>query len=374
VAAERQSDGGAKPEGGRAARCARALALSLVVSLFAAAMLCSSAFGAEAPVITGVSPEQAAIGYGPLGEGSGFREVAISGENLAEATVGEPIAAEPYERQYEVKEDTGSSLVAMVRIAGEPGIQELVVRTPGGEAVTHIVYEPKPGPYPAIGSCAPVAPRTGGYHDAKCTKPEAAGKGKYEWTAGIAGETVALSAGAWEFAGSKALTCSGASGTGTLKALSEVVAAMTFEGCALEGVGSCSNTALAGELETEPLLIDFAWQATGTSAVKKTAVVVLSRALNGALARFTCGGKQVTLEGTQLAPLKASKSAGSLPVVFAVGGKRQPKLVGVKWVEWGEDTEPSMRVPAEPAASGRAPFVGTLTISAPEPFAVNPAL
>ena len=89
------------------------------------------------------------------------------------------------------------------------------------------------------------------------------------------------------------------------------------------------------------MTLDFAWQATGTSAVKKTAVAVLSRALNGALARFTCGGKQVTLKRCSRRCSKAKKSAGSLPVVFAVGEKRQPKLVGVNWVEWGEDTSPA---------------------------------
>lgn len=353
----------------------RGLTCLMVLALCGLALAAGSAAAASPPIITGVAPERAPVGWGPTGENDWVREITITGENLAEATVTSPIfsTGAPAEKEYEVKEDTSGSLVVLAPIGTQPGAQRLVVHTPGGAASTQVIYEPQAGVYPAIGRCTAAA--GGKYKDKKCSKVAAAGKGKYEWAPGIAGGTVTFSAGATTLGG---LDCSGASGSGTLAGASEVTdVVLTFAGCSIEGLGSCTSTGTAGEVETQPLLADLAWRSKGGpgSKAKLPELGLFPPVIEGDLATFTCAGHVAYVRGAAIGQLKAGSFAGSMPIDFE-WKKSEPSLHGIEWVGWSIDTLPGIEFEERAYSPYEGPerLIGTVAMGAPEPFSLNTAL
>lgn len=341
-----------------------------MVVLCGLALTSASADALASPVITGVSPERAPVGWGPAGENDLVREITLTGEDLAEATVTTPEyeSGGLSEKEFEVKEDTGTSLVVDARIGTQPGVQPLIVHTPAGTAATQVIYEPQSGVYPVIGRCVPTS--GGVYKDRKCSKATAT-KGKYEWAPGIAGGAVSFSGGMLTFG---QVSCSAVSGAGTMANPSEVGdVVLTLQGCTLSGLGSCTSTGTAGEVETMPLLVDLGWNVKGgTSKVKVPVLGLFPSAIGGTLAQFVCGGRATTLYGVAIATLKQGSYAGSMPIPFE-SKKSKPGLLDIEWVGWGIGIQPDLEVEGG-GYGGTARFVGTLTMDAPEPFVLNTTL
>src|SRR5690348_5749295 len=113
---------------GRVHGAAARLLVAVVAVAALLALGASAAQAAEPPVITSVSPDHGQIGVFNSDENP---PITITGENLQEATVTAPdFWRESGEQEFEVTEDTGTSLVVKSLFANVPGIRELVVHTP----------------------------------------------------------------------------------------------------------------------------------------------------------------------------------------------------------------------------------------------------
>ena len=344
----------------------------LVLAMCTVAFLTASAQAAEAPVIASISPEHVPLGYDFDVEGE-YHEVTITGENLSEATVTTPDAFSGlHEDAVEVTSDTPTSLVVQVFLKQAPGTEQLTVHTPGGTAATQLTFDIPSGSYPAIGRCAHVGTSGGGYKDKKCVHTVARLTGKYEWLSGLGTSIVTFTSGALSFG---SLSCAGASGSGTLSGTSEVTGVvLTLTGCSATEVGSCSNTATEGEIETEPLLVDFAWYASSPTAKKKAVVGILPPEPEGPDALFDCAGKTSELYRGSITPVKPGSPGNSLSMVFATK-KSEAKQYFIQWDgkgrSGGEQAELNIEGHLLPAKSSLS---GTLTMTAPEPFLLNLAL
>lgn len=317
-----------------------------------------------APEISSTSPSE----LGCCGE-----KVMISGHHLDGATVTTPAwtAKGMTERELALTEDTSESLTveSNQEEIEAPGVQYLTVHTDGGTASTHVTFVPGEESYPEFGNCRRLESLVGIFKNSKCSKAEPAHHGKYEFTPGLSSRSVSFSAGTFSFG--QVIKCASVSGTGTLATASEIDGvALTFAGCTHPEYGSCSNTGTAGQVQSQPLAVWLAWQPSGPK--KAPVFALLPAALNGALAHFECGGHGITLTGAAGAVLKAGRPATSLAVAYTVIKRGRPAAKTIKWGEWVTYPAPSME--DENGSRFALSAIGTLTMSAIEPFEVNPTL
>ena len=342
-----------------------------------AALAASAARAAEPPVITSVSPEHAQFG---VIENNEYPEITIVGENLQGATVTAPdFWRESGEQEFHVVEDTGTSLVVKAWFADQPGVRELHVHTPGGNATTSVTFLPYPGGDPVIGRCYRGGPEGGEYRDSKCLykylKSGIYPGGNYDWSAGLASPAVTFSGGEFKFIAYPQVTCTSVTGTGSLlndREVDDVL--LTFHGCEYLGA-ACSNTATAGDVETFPLLLSFGWwKKHFPRGRKKPAVGVFPKLVEGTIAQFQCGAHSLAFGGGWEAPVKAAKAKSSLPFAFGTTSEEETKgeenpLFHMQWYGWGAQVVPLMKLDGED--NGMAGPYGTLSMNAPEPFQIN---
>lgn len=373
MAVARRCYGSAKPDGGRAGRGGRHLRRLIPAVLSMAALAAvgpSAAQAVEAPVITSVSPDHGQIG---VIKGDQNPPITITGENLQEATVTAPdFWRESGEQEFEVVEDTGTSLVFKSLFANVPGIREIDVHTPGGTATTSVTYTPWPVTDPVIGRCNGGAPESGEYMDSKCIYRLGPGFGSYEWSEALASPTVTFTGGAFTFGFYPRVKCTSVTGSGSLlngREVNNVV--LTFHGCERELSGSCTNTATAGDVETEPLLLSFGWyKRHWPKGKKKPAVGLFSELIEGTIAQFRCGSDSVGFGGGWEAAVKATKPKTSLPMTFSrfVHGTEEP-MIFQQWPFWSAEDVPLIIVNGE--STGGEGTTGSLSMNAPEPFLLN---
>jgi len=362
----------------RFAGATRLLAVAIAVAALPA-LAASAAQAVEPPVITGVSPDHGELGFEGIDE---HPPITISGEHLAGATV---TAAEFWresgEQEFEVVEDSETSLVVRALFADWPGVRQLIVHTPGGSASGSVTYKPNQvGTLPVIGRCVQGGPEGGEYVDSKCRyklapeegviRPE----GKFDWSEHLASTTVDFSGGAFKFRFAPQITCTSVDGTGTMlngREVNNVV--LTFHGCEYLGA-ACTNTATAGDVETFPLLFSLGWwKKKFPKGKRQPAVGVFPEILEGTIAQFRCGPESIAFGGGWEAALKATKAKTSLPFAFGVTkesehGEEFP-MFREQWPPHSAQVVPLMKIDGED--NGMAGPYGTFSMTAPEPFLVN---
>ncbi len=332
----------------------------------------------DPPVISGISPERVDTG------GNASVPITISGQGLGEATVTVPTwtGAGMVEQQLKVKEDTADSLVVEMGWSNSPGVAQLTVHAPGGTASADFEFVPTPETYPEFGNCAKLATAQGAFKNSKCALFSPGDHGKYEFTPGLGSGAVTFSGGSMTFQGPRPLTCTGVSGTGTPASSSQIAdVLLSFSGCTMGELGSCSNTGTSGEVQTQPLNAYLAWTNKKQSSMKEPAFALVPQAVVGvleeflypsAIAHFVCGSHGVTLTGIAVTPVKPAKAKPSLPFVFATK-KGKPTAVRTYWAPSAAYSAIGELDSVE-GSTGDAPLIGTLAITAGGPLGVTPLL
>ncbi len=183
---------------------------------------------------------------------------------------------------------------------------------------------------PEFGFCLKVAPGTGAYANATCTK--AGGKGTYAWqTSGIAGTTFVthLSSGPIKLtASNKNLTvdCRGESGSGEFSGAKTVGSVTLALSECFSASGDCTSSghpsgtiavnSLEGVLGIE--------KAGATPAKDKIALDLFPPGHTGTVAQFTCGSSpQQTIRGSVIVALKSNKMLATQALKFKAAGTKQ---------------------------------------------------
>ena len=178
--------------------------------------------------------------------------------------------------------------------SGEHKFSVTATSTDGQSATATVTYDVVAPP--VFGRCLkqPKASR-GKFANAVCTEPSAGETGRYEWLPGpgpkpgfsLSGE--GSPAFALETTGRRSLTCTGATGSGTITGLRTAAITLQFSGCR-DGGEECSNTATAGQVEL---------RLTGTLAPSGEAGAVYLKLIPSSSFHYQCaGGTSAALETT----------------------------------------------------------------------------
>lgn len=243
-------------------------------------------------------------------------------------------AAWPFTRSGETWTQQGSKLAdggSGVALSGD-GSSALVGDPYEAGGGAGWLYVPKPAPTtPDFGRCKQTRRSSeGDFQSAGCTALKSGG-GSYEWLPGTAKSkfttTITEATAVLETVKASKVVCTGESGTGEYTGLQTVSAAMTFTGCERPGEPCTSSGASTGEISTLALQGILGIEKLGeTHARDKLALDFSPAGGPGTFMQFSCGATSVSIRGSVILPLVATKmEAISKQRFLASKGKQKPE-------------------------------------------------
>jgi hypothetical protein len=336
---------------------------TLVFVLSAFGFASATALAAGPPSVSGVSPSR--------GPEAGGTVVAISGEELSEATA-VSFGAAPA-TTFTVESPTSITATAPAGTA----IVDVTVTTPEGTSPTspadHFRYQ-LAGP-PDFGKCVKVSSEKegkktvfhGDFKNKSCKTASPSKTGKYEWQAGVAktGFTTSGVELKLETTSGAFIACATEHGSGEVAGPREFANVLiTLTGC--KGpTGPCTTPGAAGgEVATGAL----GGKLGIISSAKKNVASELTADGGGNWFTMFCGAEEapVTLRGTSLVPIGVYKTQTSYALnFFAKRGVQKPERF-----EGGPLALPEVSFVGGPFLPGGLNAIVTITLE--EPLEINP--